>query len=84
MSFRVRQLDLVGDGLRVHMRYVGLNGRWLASADTPCGPTLASGLTPLAALWRALSPYEEIIDQLMAHLPDGVVRDDGVDAGAAG
>lgn len=79
MTGRVRHLSLQGDGLCVRMRYVELNGRWLASADTPRGPSLGCGLTPLAALWRALTPYEKSIDVLLAHLPDRIMREDGVD-----
>lgn len=79
MNSRVRRLDLVGDALCVHLRYVEIKGRWLASADTPGGPSLGCGWTPLAALWRAMTPYEESIDALMACLPDGVMRGDRVD-----
>lgn len=77
MTGRVRRLSLVGDGLCVLLRYVEINGRWLASADTPVGPSLGCGWTPLAAVWRALSPYEVSMDLLMADLPDGVMRDRG-------
>jgi hypothetical protein len=70
VAYRVRALHLSADHLSVDVRYVRLNGRWLASADTPHGPSLGYGETAFAALWMALAPYEEIVATLLASLPD--------------
>jgi hypothetical protein len=51
-------------------RLVRLRGRWLASADTPDGPSPGYGETPFAALWMALTPYDGVIDELLTTVPD--------------
>jgi hypothetical protein len=50
-----------------------LNGRYLASADTPDGPTLAVGSTPAQALILALEPFDGMIEELIDSLPDWVL-----------
>jgi hypothetical protein len=53
----------------VDVRVVGFNGRWIASADTPEGPTLGMAFTPRRALVLALGPFEGVIPQLLATAP---------------
>jgi hypothetical protein len=56
--------------LWVDVRVAGINGRWLASADSPDGVTLGLGRTPRQALIRALKPFEGLIDDLLDTAPD--------------
>ena len=55
--------------LWVDVRVAGLNGRWIASADAPEGPSLGLGFTPRRALVLALQPFEGIISELLATAP---------------
>jgi hypothetical protein len=50
----------------VDVRLREFNGRWLASADTPDGPTLGYGMSPVGALWAALEPFDGVIEELLA------------------
>lgn len=52
----------------VEARTREFNGRWLASADTPHGPTLGVGRSEFEALWAALEPFAPVVDQLLASL----------------
>lgn len=65
----IREFRLRGPGFWVNVRLYELNGRWLASADSPGGPTLRTGHSPLAALTEALEPFEAIIGQLLESAP---------------
>ena len=65
----VREFRLYGAGIWVRVRLYQLNGRWLASADAPDGPTLRTGYSPLAALTEALEPFDGAIDQLLESAP---------------
>jgi hypothetical protein len=65
----VREFRLHGPGFWVNVRLYQLNGRWLASADAPHGPTLRTGFTPLAALTEALEPFEGVVDELLESAP---------------
>jgi hypothetical protein len=56
----------------VDVRLRDFNGRWLACADTPDGPTLGWATSPVGALWMALEPFEGVIDELLASLSDEV------------
>ena len=56
----IREFRLRGPGFWVDVRLYQLNGRWLASADSPGGPTLRTGYSPLAALTEALEPFEGV------------------------
>ena len=38
----------------IDVRLREFNGRWLASADTPDGPSLGWGMSAVGALWMAL------------------------------
>jgi hypothetical protein len=70
----VRQFSLHYRQLLVDVRLYEVDGRWLASADTPDGPSLRTGWTPLAALVEALEPFEGIIDQLLQTAPPGLLE----------
>ena len=56
--------------LYVDVRLREFNGRWLASADAPDGPSLGWGMSPLGALWMALEPFDGVIEELLASLSD--------------
>jgi len=49
----------------VDVRLREFNGRWLASADTPDGPSLGWGMSAVGALWMALEPFDEVIEELL-------------------
>jgi len=53
----------------VDVRLGEINGRWIASADTPDGPSLGLGKGAIEAVERALEPFEGIVDELLASLP---------------
>jgi hypothetical protein len=55
----------------VDLRLREMNGRWLASADTPDGPSLGVGLGAMEAIEAALEPFHGIVDELMASLANG-------------
>lgn len=50
-----------------------MNRRWLASADTTGGPSLGWGLTAFEALWMALAPFDGVVDELLASLPEELI-----------
>jgi hypothetical protein len=49
----------------VDLRLSEINGRWLASTDTPHGPSLGVGFTPHNALVLALRPFDGAIHELL-------------------
>jgi hypothetical protein len=53
----------------VDVRVAGLNGGWIASADTPDGPSLGLAFTPRRALMLALEPFDGVIHELLATAP---------------
>jgi hypothetical protein len=53
----------------VDVRLREINGRWIASADTPGGPTLGLGKGAIEAVEHALEPFGAIVDELLASLP---------------
>lgn len=65
----VRSFRLHSQGLWVDVRLYQLRGRWLASADTPDGPSLRTGWSALAALTEALEPFDGSIDELLKTAP---------------
>jgi hypothetical protein len=65
----IREFRLRGPGFWVDVRLYQLNGRWLASADSPSGPTLRTGYSALSALTEALEPFEGAIGQLLESAP---------------
>lgn len=46
-----------------------IDGRWIASADTPDGPSLGLGEGSVEAIAAALEPFEGMVDELLASLP---------------
>ena len=52
----------------VDVRLREFNGRWIASADTPHGPTLGIGHGVVEAIEGALEPFEGAVDELLASL----------------
>ena len=53
----------------VDVRLREINGRWIASADTPDGPSLGLGKGAVEAIEHALVPFGTIVDELMESLP---------------
>ena len=49
------------------------NGRWIASPDTPDGPSLGLGKGAIEAVEHALEPFEGIVDESLASLPRAVL-----------
>jgi len=62
-------MRLVCSDFCVDVRLMQLNGRWLASADTPAGPSLGAAWFPLDALQAALEPFDGAVDELLAAVP---------------
>jgi hypothetical protein len=62
-------LRLTCDALWVDVRLREMNGRWMASADTPQGPSVGLGVGAVEAIEGALEPFEGAIEDLMASLP---------------
>jgi len=46
----------------VDVRLLEIDGRWIASADTPDGPSLGLGLGAVEAIEAALEPFEGLVD----------------------
>jgi hypothetical protein len=65
----MREFRLRGPGFWVDVRLYELDGRWLATADAPGGPTLRTGSSALAALTEALEPFDGAIDLLLESVP---------------
>ena len=61
-------LRLTCSAFWVDVRLRELNGRWIASADTPDGPSLGMGKGAIEAVEHALEPFEGIVDELLASL----------------
>ena len=57
----------------VDVRLREINGRWIASADTPDGPSLGLATEPELAIAAALQPFDEMLDELLASLPAHLV-----------
>jgi hypothetical protein len=53
----------------VDVRLLEINGRWIASADTPEGPSLGTGEVAIDAIQMALAPFGAIVDELIASIP---------------
>jgi hypothetical protein len=58
----------------VDVRLREINGRWIASVDTPVGPSLGLGNGAIEAVEHALDPFEGIVDELMASLPQAAIH----------
>ena len=55
-TFRAQRRFVTVGGVRRTMRLVRFDAGWLASADTPEGPTLGADRSPYLAARRALEP----------------------------
>ena len=62
-------LRLTCSAFWVDVRLREINGRWIASADTPDGPSLGLGERAIDAIAAALTPFEGIADELLASAP---------------
>jgi hypothetical protein len=67
---RLHRLHLTCSGFWVDVRLMRANGKWLASADTPHGPSVGLGHMPEDALAGALKPFGGMVDELLATVPD--------------
>ncbi len=54
----------------VDVRLREINGHWIASADTPDGPSLGLADSALDAIAEALKSFEGIVDELLASVPE--------------
>jgi hypothetical protein len=66
-------LRLTCSAFWVDVRVLEVNGRWIASADTPDGPSLGLGERAIEAIEDALEPFEGIVSELLATVP-GTLR----------
>jgi hypothetical protein len=55
----------------VDVRLLEIDGRWVAS-DTPDGSSLGLGERAIEAIENALEPFEGIVDELLATVPDAL------------
>jgi hypothetical protein len=62
-------LRLTYSALWVDVRLREINGRWIASADTPDGPSLGLGTQAFDAIAQGLEPFEGIAEELLASVP---------------
>ena len=67
-------LRLSCSAFRVDVRVREINGRWIASADTPDGPSLGLGDLALEAIEQALGPFDGIVSELPASVPNGRIQ----------
>lgn len=51
------------------MRLREINGRWIASADTPAGPSLGLAERAIDTIEQALEPFAGIVGELLASVP---------------
>ena len=73
-TLAVISLRLSCSTVRVDVRLLEINGRWIASADTLSGPSLGLGKGAIEAVERALEPFGPLVDELMASLPLARIR----------
>jgi len=69
-TYLMTVLRLTCSAFWVDVRLREINGRWIASADTPHGPSLGLGDLALDAIAEALAPFEGTTDELLASVPD--------------
>jgi hypothetical protein len=74
MACEVQNFRLSCATFFVETRCLRIKGRWIASADTPNGPSLGYGTTGFAAMWMALEPYEDAVQELLASVPPGALK----------
>lgn len=65
----VRTMRLIGPSFWVDVRLRQIRGRWIASADTPYGPSVGVSFFPRDALLAALQPFHGMVDELMETAP---------------
>lgn len=58
----------------VDVRLREINGRWIASTDTPDGPSLGLGKGAVEAIEQAIEPFDELVDELMQSLPHSAIN----------
>lgn len=66
----VRCMRLVCSGFWADVRLTQLHGRWIASADTPDGPSVGVAWFPIDALKQALEPFDGFVDELITSVPE--------------
>jgi hypothetical protein len=59
---------------RVRGSLTAVEVRWLASADTPDGPSIGTGGTPVDAFMGALQLFDDVIHELLACLPPDLAK----------
>ena len=57
----------------VDVRLMEINGRWIASADTPNGPTLGLGFGAVQAIESSLEPFAGAVEELLDSLPRSAI-----------
>lgn len=67
----MEQLRLSCATFVVDLRVIEINGRWIASADTPDGPSLGLAYAAIEAITAALQPFDGAIDDLLESLRAG-------------
>ncbi len=63
-------LRLTCSAVWVDVRLLEINGRWIASADTLNGPSLGLAERAIDAIEQALEPFDGIVGELLASVPD--------------
>lgn len=58
----------------VDVRVAHINDRWIASADTPHGPSLGLAFTRRRALRLALEPFDGVIEELLRTAPSDLLE----------
>lgn len=61
-------------GISVDVRWACIDERWIASADTPDGPSLGLGWTPHDALTAALDPLDGLVPEALDTKSDDLHR----------
>jgi hypothetical protein len=74
MGMVVVRMRLYCPELWVDMRVADFDGAWLASADTPDGPTLGRGRSALSAAVNALEPFDGYVEDLIRSAPPELFR----------
>jgi hypothetical protein len=69
MGLVVVKMRLYCQEFWVDVRMSEFEGRWLASADTPKGPSLGRGASPLSAAIDALEPFDGYVEELIRSGP---------------
>jgi hypothetical protein len=70
MAPPIVRVRLSCESFYVDVRVLEMRGRFIASADTPAGPTLGLGAGPVEAITAALEPFDDAVDELLQSLTD--------------